>query len=46
MRTRDWVDRKDAREAVEQQIEQARAEQRRLEALRSKLERVRRLAPY
>ncbi|HEM7805278.1 ATP-binding protein [Burkholderia cenocepacia] len=46
VRTRDWVDRKDAREAVEQQIEQARAEQRRLEALRSKLERVRRLAPY
>ena len=46
VRTRDWVERKDAREAVEQQIEQARAEQRRLEALRSKLERVRRLAPY
>ncbi|WP_043175232.1 YhaN family protein, partial [Burkholderia ambifaria] len=46
VRTRDWVDRKEARDAVEQEIEQARAEQRRLEALRSKLERVRRLAPY
>jgi len=46
VRTRDWVDRKEARDAVEQEIEQARAEQRQLEALRSKLERVRRLAPY
>ncbi|KVG69344.1 ATP-binding protein [Burkholderia ubonensis] len=46
VRTRDWVDRKEAREAVDQEIERARAEQRRLETLRSKLERVRRLAPY
>ncbi|KUZ63840.1 chromosome segregation protein SMC [Burkholderia ubonensis] len=46
VRTRDWVDRKEAREAVDQEIERARAEQRRLESLRSKLERVRRLAPY
>ncbi|KVT35226.1 ATP-binding protein [Burkholderia ubonensis] len=46
VRTRDWVDRKEAREAVDQEIEWARAEQRRLETLRSKLERVRRLAPY
>ncbi|WP_175924198.1 ATP-binding protein [Burkholderia latens] len=46
VRTRDWVDRKEARDAIEHEIEQARAEQRRLEALRSKLERVRRLAPY
>ncbi|AJY11355.1 AAA family ATPase [Burkholderia dolosa] len=46
VRTRDWVDRKEARDAVEQEIEHARAEQRRLESLRSKLERVRRLAPY
>jgi hypothetical protein len=40
------VDRKESLEAVEQEIERARAEQRRLESLRSKLERVRRLAPY
>ena len=46
VRTRDWVDRKDACEAVEQEIEHVRADQRRLESLRSKLERVRRLAPY
>ncbi|MGU7776319.1 AAA family ATPase [Burkholderia sp. MR1-5-21] len=46
VRTRDWVERKDACEAVEQEIERLRAEQRRLESLRSKLERVRRLAPY
>ncbi|MGS0894483.1 AAA family ATPase [Burkholderia stagnalis] len=46
VRTRDWVDRKEARDGVEQDIEQARAELRRLESLRSKLERVRRLAPY
>ncbi|KVN43715.1 chromosome segregation protein SMC [Burkholderia territorii] len=46
VRTRDWVDRKEARDAIEQEIEHARVEQRRLEALRSKLERVRRLAPY
>ncbi|KVM73654.1 chromosome segregation protein SMC [Burkholderia ubonensis] len=46
VRTRDWVERKEAREAVDQEIERARAEQRRLETLRSKLERVRRLAPY
>ncbi|KVP42695.1 ATP-binding protein [Burkholderia ubonensis] len=46
VRTRDWVDRKEAREAVDQEIERARTEQRRLETLRSKLERVRRLAPY
>ncbi|MGK8206274.1 AAA family ATPase [Burkholderia cenocepacia] len=46
VRTRDWVERKEAREAVEQEIEHARAELRRLESLRSKLERVRRLAPY
>ncbi|KVP79490.1 ATP-binding protein [Burkholderia ubonensis] len=46
VRTRDWVERKEACEAVDQEIERARAEQRRLETLRSKLERVRRLAPY
>ncbi|MCS6468230.1 chromosome segregation protein SMC, partial [Burkholderia thailandensis] len=46
VRTRDWVDRKEACEAVEQEIEHVRADQRRLESLRSKLERVRRLAPY
>ncbi|KVN39960.1 chromosome segregation protein SMC [Burkholderia pyrrocinia] len=46
VRTRDWVDRKEACEAVEQEIEQVRTDQRRLESLRSKLERVRRLAPY
>ncbi|AFJ89449.1 hypothetical protein MYA_5101 [Burkholderia sp. KJ006] len=46
VRTRDWVERKEARDAIEHEIDQARAEQRRLETLRSKLERVRRLAPY
>ncbi|MGU7782294.1 AAA family ATPase [Burkholderia sp. PU8-34] len=46
VRTRDWVERKEACEVVEQEIERLRAEQRRLESLRSKLERVRRLAPY
>ncbi|WP_321934619.1 ATP-binding protein [Paraburkholderia sp. J8-2] len=46
VRTRDWVEKKDALEAVEQAIERLRAEQRSLESQRSKLERVRRLAPY
>ncbi|HEF4777499.1 TPA: AAA family ATPase [Burkholderia multivorans] len=46
VRTRDWVDRKEAREAVEHEIALARTELRRLESLRSKFERVRRLAPY
>ncbi|MBU9299780.1 chromosome segregation protein SMC [Burkholderia multivorans] len=46
VRTRDWVDRKEAREAVEHEIALARTELRRLESLRSKYERVRRLAPY
>ncbi|MBN3785460.1 YhaN family protein [Burkholderia sp. Ac-20353] len=46
VRTRDWVERKEACEAVEQEIERLRAAQRGLESLRSKLERVRRLAPY
>ncbi|QGZ58263.1 ATP-binding protein [Paraburkholderia acidiphila] len=46
VRTRDWVEKKDALEAVEQTIERLRAEQRGLESQRSKLERVRRLAPY
>lgn len=46
VRTRDWVEKKDALETVEQAIERLRAEQRSLESERSKLERVRRLAPY
>ncbi|TDQ97610.1 ATP-binding protein [Paraburkholderia silvatlantica] len=46
VRTRDWVEKKDALEAVEQAIERLRADQRSLESQRSKLERVRRLAPY
>ncbi|MEM5318245.1 AAA family ATPase [Paraburkholderia sp. JHI869] len=46
VRTRDWVEKKDALEAVEQAIERLRAEQRSFESQRSKLERVRRLAPY
>ncbi|RQS63413.1 chromosome segregation protein SMC [Burkholderia sp. Bp8963] len=46
VRTRDWVERKEACEAVEQEIERLRTAQRGLESLRSKLERVRRLAPY
>ncbi|WP_233887488.1 ATP-binding protein [Paraburkholderia flagellata] len=46
VRTRDWVEKKDALETVEQAIERLRAEQRGLESQRSKLERVRRLAPY
>ncbi|MGA3845343.1 AAA family ATPase [Ralstonia nicotianae] len=45
VRTRDWVERKEALDAVNQEIEQARSEQLRLDALRSRLERVRRLAP-
>jgi len=46
VRTRDWVEKKEALETVEQAIERLRAEQRSLESQRSKLERVRRLAPY
>jgi chromosome segregation protein len=46
VRTRDWVEKKEALEAVEQAIERLRTEQRGLESQRSKLERVRRLAPY
>ncbi|WP_322028430.1 ATP-binding protein [Paraburkholderia sp. J76] len=46
VRTRDWVEKRDALETVEQAIERLRDEQRGLESQRSKLERVRRLAPY
>lgn len=46
VRTRDWVDKKEAFEAVNHEIEHAHSEQVRLETLRSKLERVRRLAPF
>ncbi|SDB91574.1 ATP-binding protein [Paraburkholderia lycopersici] len=46
VRTRDWVEKKEALESVEQAIARLRAEQRGLESQRSKLERVRRLAPY
>ncbi|HTR10899.1 MAG TPA: AAA family ATPase [Paraburkholderia sp.] len=46
VRTRDWVEKKEALETVQQAIERLRGEQRSLESERSKLERVRRLAPY
>jgi uncharacterized protein YhaN len=46
VRTRDWVEKKDALETVDQAIERLRAEQRGLELQRSRLERVRRLAPH
>ncbi|MFT0170269.1 AAA family ATPase [Paraburkholderia mimosarum] len=46
VRTRDWVEKKEALETAEKAIERLRAEQRSLESQRSKLERVRRLAPY
>ncbi|PVX76334.1 ATP-binding protein [Paraburkholderia unamae] len=46
VRTRDWVEKKEALETIEQAIESLRTEQRGLESQRSRLERVRRLAPY
>ncbi|QGZ65045.1 ATP-binding protein [Paraburkholderia acidisoli] len=46
VRTRDWVEKKDALDSVDQAIADLRTEQRALEGQRAKLERVRRLAPY
>ncbi|WP_322101512.1 ATP-binding protein [Paraburkholderia sp. J41] len=46
VRTRDWVEKREAVEAVEQAIGALRGQQRALESQRVKLERMRRLAPY
>lgn len=46
VRTKVWVEARDALHAIDGEIEEVKSELLRLEALRSKLERVRRLAPH
>jgi chromosome segregation protein len=45
VRTREWVTRKEALDAVSQQVTQARSRQQALETQRVRLERIRRIAP-